>query len=76
VSNIVSKADTTHRLAFDPDIVQNFRRYWLLVHFNLWRYWEKKITCPVLILRGIESDFLTKPLLDKMRRSLESRPRC
>ncbi len=58
-----------YSLAFDPEICQNFRRYWLLVHFNLWRYWEN-ITCPVLILRGTESDFLTKPLLDKMLRRL------
>jgi pimeloyl-ACP methyl ester carboxylesterase len=62
-------AGSGYRLAFDPGIVQNFRRYWLLVHFNLWRYWER-ITCPVLILRGGESDFLTEPLLDRMRRRL------
>jgi pimeloyl-ACP methyl ester carboxylesterase len=66
-----SSAETggTYHLAFDPEIVQNFRRYWLLVHFNLWRYWEK-ITCPVLILRGTESDFLTRELLEKMQHRL------
>jgi len=58
-----------YRMAFDPGILRNFRRYWLIVHFNLWRYWEK-ITCPVLILRGTESDFLTRPLLDRMLRLL------
>lgn len=63
------KAESGYRLAFDPGIVQNFRRYWLIVHFNIWRYWER-ITCPVLILRGTESDFLTQPLLDKMVRRL------
>lgn len=58
-----------YRMAYDPGILQNFRRYWLIVHFNLWRYWEK-IACPVLILRGTESDFLTQPLLDRMLRLL------
>ncbi len=54
-----------YRLAFDPDISNNYSRYWLLVFFNLWKYWSK-IKCPVLILRGKESDFLTEGLLEKM----------
>jgi len=54
-----------YRLAFDPAISHNYRRYWFLVYLNLWRYWNR-INCPVLILRGTESDFLTKPLLEKM----------
>jgi pimeloyl-ACP methyl ester carboxylesterase len=54
-----------YHLAFDPSIMQNFRRYWLLVHFNLWRYWDR-ITCPVLIVRGTQSDFLTPRLLERM----------
>ncbi len=53
----------------DPDIMQNFRRYWVFTHFSLWRYWDK-ITCPVLILRGTESDFLTENLLDEMLQRL------
>ncbi|MFD3191941.1 alpha/beta fold hydrolase [Sedimentitalea sp. HM32M-2] len=53
------------RMAFDPGIFSNFQNYWLMSHFNLWRYWER-ITCPVLILRGTESDFLPSHLLDKM----------
>ena len=58
-----------YMLAFDPGIMQNFRNFWLTVHFNLWRYWEK-IECPVLILRGTESDFLPEYLLEKMLRTL------
>lgn len=57
------------RLACDPGIAQNFRRYWLLIHTNLWRYWDR-ITCPVLILRGTASDFLTPLLLERMLRRL------
>jgi len=58
-----------YRLAYDPGIAQNFRRYWLLINANLWRYWDR-ITCPVLVLRGTESDFLTTLLLDRMVRRL------
>lgn len=53
----------------DPGIMQNFRRYFMFMHFHLWKFWDK-ITCPVLILRGTESDFLTADLLDKMIRRL------
>lgn len=52
-------------LGHDPAIMHNFRAYWLGVHFNLWSYWEA-IDCPVLILRGTESDFLTERLLSEM----------
>lgn len=63
------EADGGYRLAFDPNISNNYRRYWLLVFFNLWKYWSK-IKCPVLILRGKKSDFLTESLLEKMRAKL------
>ncbi len=58
-----------YRLAYDPGIAQNFRRFWLPLHANLWRYWDR-ITCPVLILRGAKSDFLTPSLLTRMSRRL------
>lgn len=58
-----------YRLAYDPGIAQNFRRYWLLIHANLWRYWDH-IRCPVLILRGTASDFLPPFLLERMLRRL------
>jgi pimeloyl-ACP methyl ester carboxylesterase len=50
---------------FDPDIGANFQNYWLVYRFNIWSYW-KRITCPILILRGKDSDFLTRGLLDRM----------
>jgi pimeloyl-ACP methyl ester carboxylesterase len=67
-----TSSDKTHkgyRLAYDPGIAQNFRRFWLPIHANLWRYWDR-ISCPVLILRGAESDFLTPLLLERMLRRL------
>lgn len=56
-----------YRLSFDPMIVQNFRRYWMFIHVTLWKYWDR-IKCPVLILRGVESDFLSSTLAEKMLR--------
>lgn len=66
-----SSVETEHgfRLTFDPTIVNNFRRYWLLTNVTLWRYWDR-IKCPVLILRGGDSDFLTPKLAAKMLRRL------
>jgi pimeloyl-ACP methyl ester carboxylesterase len=63
------KTEEGYRLSFDPQIVQNFRRYWMFMHVTLWRYWDR-IQCPVLILRGVESDFLSSTLADKMLRRL------
>ncbi len=58
------------RLAFDPDISNTYgRRYWYLMYFNLWKYWVQ-IKCPVLILRGKDSDFLSEHLLERMLRKL------
>lgn len=50
---------------FDPDISANFQNYWLIYRFNIWSYW-KRITCPILIVRGTESDFLTRDVLGRM----------
>lgn len=58
-----------YRLAYDPSIAENYRRYWLLMYFNIWEFWEK-IQCPVLVLRGMESDFLTEALMNRMQDSL------
>ena len=62
-----SKQDENgYRLAFDPDISNTYgRRYWYMMYFNLWKYWNR-IKCPVLVLRGLESDFLTENLRDRM----------
>lgn len=58
------------RLAFDPDISNTYgRRYWYMMYFNLWKYWVR-IKCPVLILRGKDSDFLPEHLLDRMVRKV------
>ncbi len=63
------RTEEGYRLAYDPSIAQNYRRYWLLMYFNIWEFWEK-IQCPVLVLRGTESDFLTEQLVNRMKSTL------
>ena len=63
------KTNEGYRLAYDPTIAENYRRYWLLMYFNIWEFWEQ-IQCPVLVLRGAESDFLTEGLVNRMQDSL------
>ncbi|WP_136443867.1 alpha/beta fold hydrolase [Pacificoceanicola onchidii] len=59
------ETETGYHQHHDPGIISNFRRYFMFMHFNIWKYWDA-ITCPVLILRGTQSDFLTERLRDKM----------
>lgn len=64
--NSSRKVDGGYKMAFDPDISNTYqRRYWYMMYFNLWKYWVR-IRCPVLILRGKESGFLTEHLLERM----------
>lgn len=56
-------------LHHDPEVFHHFRRFSVMIAFDLWRQWDQ-IRCPVLILRGRNSDFLTGPLLAKMRAHL------
>ena len=35
------ETDNGYRLAYDPGIAHNFRHYWLLIHANLWRFWDR-----------------------------------
>jgi pimeloyl-ACP methyl ester carboxylesterase len=66
-TSAVTAEDGGLRLRFDPEVGRNFRNYWLLTHFHLWKFWDR-IRCPILILRGTNSDFLTDPLLEQMVR--------
>jgi pimeloyl-ACP methyl ester carboxylesterase len=50
----------------DPAIAQAYRP-WSLGSIMMWSLWDK-LQCPVLILRGAESDFLTASTAREMRR--------
>lgn len=54
--------DRAFTLSYDPDIVAPMRNPQDL---NLWPVWEE-IKCPVLLLRGAESDVLSKETVERM----------
>jgi pimeloyl-ACP methyl ester carboxylesterase len=56
--------DGTWVLHYDPSIAVNFRNA-AATNIDLWPLWEQ-ITCPVLILRGENSDILTRETAHQM----------
>jgi pimeloyl-ACP methyl ester carboxylesterase len=54
--------DRAYTLTYDPDIVAPMRNPQDL---NLWPVWDE-IRCPVLLLRGAESDVLSKDVVERM----------
>lgn len=54
--------DRSFTLTYDPDIVAPMRNPQDL---NLWPVWEA-IRCPVLLLRGADSDVLSREIVDRM----------
>lgn len=57
------KADGTLGLAYDPAIAEPFKA--MIETVDLWPFWDR-IACPVLVLRGAESPFLTADLAQRM----------
>ncbi|MET0166171.1 MAG: alpha/beta hydrolase [Vicinamibacterales bacterium] len=51
----------------DPGIARTYRQ-WQFVSVDLWKSW-RDITCPVLLLRGADSDFLLPAIVTRMRAS-------
>jgi pimeloyl-ACP methyl ester carboxylesterase len=62
----------------DPAIARTYRQ-WQYLSVDLWRTWHR-IECPVLVLRGAQSDFLVPSVVDRMCRSASVQalevPRC
>jgi pimeloyl-ACP methyl ester carboxylesterase len=48
----------------DPSIARTYRQ-WQFVSVDLWRFW-REVSAPVLILRGIDSDFLLPAVVSRM----------
>ena len=62
----VKTEDGDYRQHFDPAIGRNFQ--WpLMVDVGLWHVWEK-VTCPVLVLRGEDSDLLHASTVREMQK--------
>ena len=56
--NLEQQADGTWHKLSDPDIAAAFRPGWFF-NLSLWAYWDA-VTCPTLVLRGAESDLLSR----------------
>ena len=65
------KTNGGYRLHYDPKIGDAFRKNYTYFNFELWKYWEE-IECPVMVLRGSESTFLTTDIIDKMTNTNET----
>jgi pimeloyl-ACP methyl ester carboxylesterase len=55
-----------YRVAYDPGIAVPMRSA-RAVDVDMWDYWDR-ITCPVLLLRGADSDVLSRETADEMCR--------
>jgi pimeloyl-ACP methyl ester carboxylesterase len=64
--NIRLREDGTHGLAYDPAIGDAFRSG-TLENVDMWALWDA-VRCPVLVLRGADSDLLPKDVAEEMTR--------
>jgi pimeloyl-ACP methyl ester carboxylesterase len=63
----VARADNgTYRALCDPGIAWAFRSSWLY-NLSLWKYWDA-VQCDVLLLRGEQSDMLSRETAAQMTR--------
>jgi pimeloyl-ACP methyl ester carboxylesterase len=58
-------ADGTLRLHYDPKLAEPFRANMPEKDLELWNLWDA-IRCPTLVLRGAQSDLLTRETCDQM----------
>lgn len=59
------KNKSGYRMHYDPQIGDAFRSSYSLNDFDLWQYWDE-ISCPTLLLRGVESTFFTTKIANQM----------
>jgi pimeloyl-ACP methyl ester carboxylesterase len=65
-SSLIEENDGRTRMVYDPAIIASFPAPDEAKDIDLWPVWEK-VDCPTLILRGAESDILTRETADRMR---------
>jgi len=64
---IVQAGNGRYRLHYDPSISQVFGKEAAVNDVPLWDFW-KSVTCPVLLLHGVNSDLLTDELIVEMQK--------
>jgi pimeloyl-ACP methyl ester carboxylesterase len=65
VTSLRQDSDGLYRMSYDPEIAAPFRKITNFVDTDLWGVYEQ-IKCPVLLLRGAESDLLTRETAQQM----------
>jgi pimeloyl-ACP methyl ester carboxylesterase len=58
-------ADGQYRMSYDPEIAAPFRKITNFVDTDLWGFYDL-LKCPVLLVRGAQSDLLTKDTAQQM----------
>ena len=59
-------ADGTLRLHYDPKLAEPFRASMPEKDLEMWPLWDA-IRCPTLVLRGAQSDLLTRETCEQMK---------
>lgn len=62
--SVRQQADGTYRLHYDPHIRQSFQT--TIEDVALWSVWQK-VSCPVLLLHGVDSDLLLPEVIEQMQ---------
>jgi pimeloyl-ACP methyl ester carboxylesterase len=60
-------ADGSYRFAYDPRIAEPYRRQMPDKDIELWPLWDA-VRCPTLVVRGAQSDLLSKATAEEMTR--------
>lgn len=59
-------ADGSYRLHYDPKIAEPFRKQMPEKDLEMWPLWDA-VSCPTLVIRGAQSDLLSKATAEAMR---------
>lgn len=63
--SIIRDADGTWRFRYDPRVAEPFKAAFANGPIDLWPYYER-VRCPTLVVRGAESDLLTRETWQQM----------
>jgi len=66
VRKVVIDGKTIYELHYDPAISNNFKDISKVQEVSLWTFWDK-IKCPVMLIRGKDSDILPSEIVNQMR---------
>ena len=65
VTSLRQDSDGLYRMSYDPEIAAPFRKITNFVDTDLWAFYDL-LKCPLLLIRGAESDLLTRDTAQQM----------